>query len=151
MTALATNRRIYVDSSVWIALLAQESTANALNQWLEQEPGTLMTSQWTRTELASAMGIKARRLELTQDHVHRLLHEFEKWVQGGVQLLSVDSQDFVDAAGWCAQVTSKLRGADALHLAVARRHQVTHVATLDHDMASNATRLGLNILENHDQ
>ena len=151
MAAVGRHRRIYVDSSVWIALLAQEATADALSQWLENESGVLMTAQWTRTELASAMGIKSRRGELTQNSVQALLNMFEQWVQGGVQLLSVDSQDFVDAAQWCAQVSSGLRGADALHLAVARRHQVSHLATLDHDMARNATRLGLNILENHDK
>ena len=102
MAAVGRHRRIYVDSSVWIALLAQEATADALSQWLENESGVLMTAQWTRTELASAMGIKSRRGELTQDSVHALLNMFEQWVQGGVQLLSVDSQDFVDAAQWSA-------------------------------------------------
>ena len=83
MAAVGRHRRIYVDSSVWIALLAQEATADALSQWLENESGVLMTAQWTRTELASAMGIKSRRGELTQDSVHALLNMFEQWVQGG--------------------------------------------------------------------
>ena len=143
MAAAAASRRIYVDSSVWIALLANEASADGLKHWLADEAGQLFTALWTRTELASALSIKARRGELSQQQVTQLLGEFELWVTSGVQLLNVDNRDFAQAAARCTKVTAKLRSGDALHLTVALRHQMSHVATLDQDMSQNALEMGL--------
>jgi len=150
MAASARSRRIYMDSSVWIALLAQEASAERLTQWLDDEKGQLFTALWTRTELASALSIKARRGEFSHKQVVQLLLEFEQWVATGVQLLNIDNRDFAHAAGLCAKVKAKLRSGDALHLAVALRHQMTHVATLDQDMRQNALEMGLQVLKYDD-
>ena len=83
-----------MDSSVWIALLAKEASAEQLTLWLEGEDGQLFTALWTRTELASALSIKARRGEFSQKQVTQLLEEFEQWVATGVQLLNIDNRDF---------------------------------------------------------
>jgi len=50
----------YVDTSVWVALLAREAPAAALAQWLATAPA-LCCADWTQVELASALGIKHRR------------------------------------------------------------------------------------------
>lgn len=150
MVASARSRRVYVDSSVWIALLAQETSAERLKQWLDNEEGRLFTASWTRTELASALSIKARRGELSQKQVAQLIQEFEHWVATGVQLLNVDNGDFAHAASLCAKIKSKLRSGDALHLTVAARHQMSHVATLDHDTIENALKMGMQVLKYDD-
>ncbi len=150
MAASARSRRIYIDSSVWIALLAQEASAERLAQWLGNEEGKLFTALWTRTELASALSIKARRGELSQKQVTLLLREFEQWVTSGVQLLNIDNRDFAHAAELCARVKTRLRSGDALHLTVAARHQTTHVATLDQDMGKNALEMGMQVLKYDD-
>lgn len=150
MAASARSRRIYIDSSIWIALLAQEASAERLAQWLGNEEGKLFTALWTRTELASALSIKARRGELSQKQVTLLLREFEQWVTSGVQLLNIDNRDFAHAAELCARVKTGLRSGDALHLTVASRHQTTHVATLDQDMGKNALEMGMQILKYDD-
>ena len=108
VTSIA-SRRIYVDSSVWIALLAHEASAASLTQWLADEVGQLFTALWTRTELASALSIKARRGELNQKQVLQLLQEFEQWVGTGMQMLNIDNRDFAQAAELCANVKSRLR------------------------------------------
>jgi hypothetical protein len=140
-----------MDSSVWVALLAQEASAERLKQWLDNEDGLLFTALWTRTELASALSIKARRGELTQKQVTQLLQEFEQWVATGVQLLTVDNGDFACAAELCARVKARLRSGDALHLTVASRHQMTHVSTLDHEMIENALKMGLQVMKYDDR
>ena len=150
MVASARSRRIYIDSSVWIALLAQEASAERLAQWLDDEAGQLFTALWTRTELASALSIKARRGELSQKQVTQLLQEFEQWVTTGVQLLNIDNRDFAQAAALCAKIKANLRSGDALHLTVASRHQITHVATLDQDMSQNALEMGMQVLKYDD-
>ncbi len=150
MVASVRIRRIYMDSSVWIALLAQEASAERLKQWLDKEEGQLFTAVWTRTELASALSIKARRGEFSQKQVTQLLQEFEQWVATGVQMLNMDNRDFARAAELCANVKAKLRSGDALHLTVAIRHQMTHVSTLDQVMIENAMKMGLQVLKYDD-
>jgi predicted nucleic acid-binding protein len=102
---------------------------------------------WTRTELASALAIKARRGELAQERLSALCREFELWVAGGVSVVPVDSVDFMAAAKQCEHMESKLRAGDALHLCVARRCQVTHLFSLDKDMLENADVLGIQKIE----
>ena len=150
MVAPARSRRIYIDSSIWIALLTQEASAERLAQWLANEQGKLFTALWTRTELASALGIKARRSEFSQKQVTLLLREFEQWVISGVQLLNIDNRDFANASQVCANVNTKLRSGDALHLMVALRHEATHVATLDQDMGKNALEMGMQLIKYDD-
>lgn len=145
------SRRVYVDTSVWVAVLTQEPSAETLMRALEAEAGQLLTALWTRTELASALGIKARRHELTQERVRQLIQEFELWVAGGLVAMPVDSMDFLQAARLCENIDSKLRGGDALHLSVAKRCQATHLLSLDKDMLENAGSLGMQFIDYDDQ
>ena len=147
------SRRVYVDTSVWVAVLAKEPNAPGLMRDLEAETGQLLTSTWTRTEFASALAIKARRKELTQDGVSALLREFELWVSGGVAVMPVDSSDFAQAAQRCGNVesvASRLRAGDALHLSVAKRCLATHIFSLDTDMLNNAIALGMSWMDHDD-
>jgi uncharacterized protein len=144
------NRRVYVDTSVWVAVLAKEPDAAALMHSLEAETGQLLTSAWTRTEFASALAIKARRQELTQDDVSALLREFDLWVSGAVAVMPVDSADFAQAAQRCENVASRLRAGDALHLSVAKRCLATHIFSLDTDMLNNAIALGMSRMDHDD-
>ena len=140
-------QRTYVDTSVWVAMLAQEAGARALLSFLENTEQHLVTAVWTRTELASALGIKARRKELTQALVSEMLENFELWLPAGLSLAAVNNEDFLLAAKLCENVESKLRGGDALHLAVANRCQATHIFTLDRDMQRYAQVLSMQIVE----
>jgi uncharacterized protein len=142
--------RTYVDTSVWIAMLTHEPNADAMLSCLEREQ-QLLTAEWTRTELASALGIKARRKELTQIQVSDVLEKFELWTSAGLSMAAVESDDFYIAAKMCENTASGLRAGDALHLSVAKRHEVTHVLTLDRDMQRCARSLGLQIIEPYDQ
>lgn len=140
-------QRTYIDSSVWIAMLARESNANALLAYLGGTEQQLLTAQWTRTELASALGIKARRRELTQAHVSVMLEDFELWIPAGLSIAAVHSEDFLLAAKLCENVESRMRGGDALHLAVAHRCQATHIFTLDRDMQRHAQVLSMHVVK----
>jgi uncharacterized protein len=140
----------YVDSSVWIAVLTQEPSAGWLLSRLADVSQQLITAEWTRTELASALSIKARRKELTQDMVSRMLEDFEMWIPAGLSVAAVHGEDFLLAAKMCENVESKLRGGDALHLAVAQRCQATHIFTLDHHMQRYAQLLGMQSIESYD-
>ena len=61
--------------------------------------------------------------------------------------LNVVEQDFLQAAEWCATPGGKLRGGDALHLAIAQRHGCTHLASLDKDMQAAAQQQRMKLVE----
>ena len=143
MGAAALSRRIYIDTSLWVAMLTSESQAASIKHWIGDEPGQLCVSPWTRTELASALAIKHRRGELTQDYLMKVLVQFDAWVARSLRMLSVESHDCEHAAGLCAPAVSGLRAGDALHLAVALRHRCSHMATLDAVLIKAASNMGL--------
>jgi predicted nucleic acid-binding protein len=63
-----------------------------------------------------------------------------------VRRLNVIEADFREAASACLRV-EKLRGGDALHLAIAQRHGCTALATLDKDMQTVAQKMGFELAE----
>ncbi len=144
-------RRTYVDSSVWIAIFAKESRSDVLMSHLTVDDQLLMTAVWTRTELASALGIKARRGELTQSQASQMIKDFELWENAGLSLLAIHNEDFLLAADMCENIESKLRGGDALHLAVSHRCNATHLLTLDHDMQRYGHFLGMELIESNEK
>lgn len=147
----ASVHRVYIDSSVWIAMLAQEANAEFILDYLSQTSAQIITSEWTRTELASALGIKARRQEFSQEAVSLMLREFESWKSAGLIVAAVFSHDFELAAQMCENIESKLRCGDALHLAVAQRSRVSHLLSLDKDMQRYAQLLGMQMIETYDK
>ena len=46
---------IYVDTSVWVALLTQETETLRVDQWFGSNVEPLMSADWTLTEFHSAI------------------------------------------------------------------------------------------------
>lgn len=141
----------YVDTGAWIAILTNEPTADTLLNALGQTQQQLVTAQWTRTELASALGIKARRKQTTQAAVSQMLRQFEAQELIDLAFIPVETEDFLTAAQWCENIDSKLCGGDALHLSVAQRCKATHILTLDHHMQRYAQLLGMISIDIYDE
>ena len=59
--------------------------------------------------------------------------------------LDVIADDYLYAAELCRTSPAKLRAGDALHLAVALRHNCQALASLDNDMNVAARHLGLQL------
>ncbi len=132
----------YVDTSVWLALLGREATAPAVATWMAGGM-TIVTAHWTGVEVASGLGIKARRGEFTQATVSSICAAFRQLIAiGGVLLQSCEDTDFQEAATLCEGVSSGLRGGDALHLAVAHRVGCTHFLSFDKVLNQQARRAG---------
>lgn len=148
LTSAAISRVIYVDVSVWIALLTNEPSSGALKSWLESETGQLVTSRWSLVEVSSALSIKVRRAELAPQQAQWLGERFEALVSSEVRLLPLASADYDHAATMCRNAASGLRAGDALHLAVASRVRATHLITLDKVMTMNANNMGFQVLQN---
>lgn len=138
---------IYVDTSVWCAYCFKQAESAAAIQWLASvDMARLGASWWIETEFASALGIylRGQRLNVAQARAARAAFA---QLMDMARRLNVVEQDFLQAAEWCATPGGKLRGGDALHLAIAQRHGCTHLASLDKDMQAAAQQQRMKLVE----
>lgn len=124
-------RTVYVDTSALGALLVEQPESAALEEWLDQTPDTLISSDLLETELRRL----AVREGLDQVDVTRLLD--------GVALAALDRAVY-RSAGFLPM--AHLRTLDALHLEAALRLDVSALLTYDHRLGQAARVVGLDAL-----
>jgi len=134
---------IYLDTSVLVASLTREAATSGVQAWLAREnPNELAISNWSVTELSSALALKLRVGAITLDQRARALSAFSTLVSESFRLLPVDGEHFVSAARMSNQHELGLRAGDALHCAIAAGRGAT-LATLDRRLADAAPRIGV--------
>jgi predicted nucleic acid-binding protein len=132
----------YLDTSVLVAALTQESATDRVQQWLhEQAANELAISDWVTVEYSSAFSIKLRTGQIELSHRRTALENFNVLSAQSLSQLPVNAEDFQTAVKLTDQYTSGLRGGDALHLAIAIANGAT-LCTLDRRMAEAGSTLG---------
>lgn len=139
-----TGKSFYLDTCLLVSLAFGDGGFPALEIWLEQaQSSSLWISQLVILELSDVLARSQRRGDRSAGQVagmHLMLSEFAKQRLG---LLEPRSPDFEQACGWVKDSRSPaLRGADALHLAIAQSHNL-ELITADQALVQAAQARGI--------
>jgi hypothetical protein len=132
---------LYVDTSVLVALCTNEGKSADVIKWYADCTEELASAAWCVTEFASAMGLKQRTGQLTQEQAQTAWMQFERVCANDLQLLPVEVTTFHKAALLTMDAAAGLRAGDALHLACAMQAKAQGMVTLDAVLAKNAKRV----------
>jgi uncharacterized protein len=125
--------QVYVDTSVLVSAFSNEPL-QAVALALLQAPqwDQVCVSDWTVAEFTCAIQAKVLRGETPAEVAHSIHQTLKKLMtQGALHRIAVLREDYAAVQRIVPGLSCMVRGADALHLAVAARSNITHFASLD--------------------
>ena len=132
---------LYVDTSVFVSLLTRENKTSDVNTWYSSCTQPLVSSAWCVTEFASALALKQRTGQLTEESCSEAWEQFQTLCKRDLTLLPAASMHFYQAALAILKSPASLRAGDALHLAIALENKTQGLVSLDEGLLKNAKLL----------
>ena len=134
---------VYCDTSLIIASMTREAHSPAVWQWLsKQTERRLYVSDWSDTEVSSALSLKVRTKQISAANRIELMEAWRASIGTSYERLGVSSGNFTTAARLIERHELGLRAADALHLSIAQSHGLA-MATLDIRLRGAAIEYGV--------
>ena len=134
---------LYLDTSLLVAALTNETETERMQRWLgQQAEGLFAISDWVVTEFSSALSIKLRAGHIEPAHRADALAMFARLTTDNFLVVPVARLQFRTAARFADQHGLRLRAGDALHLAVCADHGAT-LCTLDRRLGDAGSVLGI--------
>ena len=125
--------RVYADTNVLVSAFNNEPL-QAVAMALLQAPQwqQVCVSDWTVAEFTCAVQAKVLRNETPAEVAHSINQTLKKLMtQGALHRIAVLREDYAAVQRIVPGLSCLVRGADALHLAVAARSNISHFASLD--------------------
>ncbi len=125
--------RVCVDTSVLVSAFSNKPL-RAVAMALLQAPlwQQVCVSDWTVAEFTCAVQAKVLRNETPSEAAHSIGQTLKKLMaQGALHRIAVLREDYAAVQRIVPSLTCLVRSADALHLAVAARSNITHFASFD--------------------
>jgi predicted nucleic acid-binding protein len=132
----------YLDASVIVPRLVQEPGSATVDAFLSNRSEALLISDLAAAEVASALSRLVRMRLLGTAEASSALSDFEIWRAAVSSDAEMHAADARLAYAYVRRFDLRLRAPDALHLAIARRLDLT-LLTLDRRLATAAAALGI--------
>jgi hypothetical protein len=133
---------LYLDSCVVVALLVPEPHSSRADSWMTAKAGVeIALSGWVEAEVAAALSAKARLGQLDPARSRNARAGLAA-LAASTKSLPIERRHFAAAARFAEIEAAKLRGGDALHLAIAADVGAT-LCTLDNRLAEACATVGV--------
>lgn len=133
----------YFDTSFIVPYFLPEATSPQVDLFLRKFESGLTISQWTKTEFASAVGMKYRKGQISSGAADAAYRRFDEIVVAYFRVLPVQEKDFALASEYLRHWDRGLRSGDALHLAIAKNNHVQCLYSFDKVMIVAAGQIDL--------
>jgi predicted nucleic acid-binding protein len=134
----------YLDASILLLTLIEEPASAAVDAYMLIGGQELLVSDFAAAEVAAALSRLVRMGLLDSADAAARLGDFDVWRAAMSSPVDVHASDVRLAYAYVRRFDLMLRAPDALHVAIARRLDVTLV-TLDRRLANAAQALGITV------
>ena len=134
--------RGYLDASVIVPLFFDDPFTRRAEALLRTPELTLVVGDWAVLEVSNVVSRRVRIQALTGQSALTILADFDLWRGRSTADAETTRADVAAATRFVRRFDLVLRGADAIHIAIAQRLGAS-LLTFDERMASAAAALGL--------
>lgn len=135
---------VYLDANVLVALLIPDALTSKATAAVAKLTDPLVVSDLAALEFASTIARKVREGDMSRKDARIALVNFDSWIAAS-ERVQLEGGDVASADAIVRRLDINLHGADALHVAVAKRVGAA-LLTLDSKMRANAQKAGLSVV-----